>query len=88
MGVFARLSQATFLLSQAFQIIRPTTTVEEAARPEKMAQLRRTLLALVHTADAEATVRKLEFCAQSGLSLRLVVISSPGPEWQSWPEDN
>jgi hypothetical protein len=47
----------------------------EAARPEQMAQIRRTSLALVHTTDAEATVRKIEFCAQSGLSLRLVLVS-------------
>ncbi|KAH8807819.1 putative fungal-specific transcription factor [Xylogone sp. PMI_703] len=74
MGPFARLAQATFLLSQALQSMKPKSTEDESARSEKMAQLRRTFLALVHTADAEATVRKLEFCAQSGLSLRLAVL--------------
>jgi hypothetical protein len=73
MGHFARLAQATFLLSQAFQSMKSTVTEDEAAGPDQTIQLRRTLLALVHAADAEATVRKLEFCAQSGLSLRLVV---------------
>lgn len=75
MGLFARLAQGTFLLSQALQLIRLTATEDEAARSDKMAQLRRTLLALVYTADAEATVRKLEFCAQSALSLRFVMLS-------------
>jgi hypothetical protein len=74
MGRFARLAQGTFLLSQAFYLIRPTATKDEAVHSDKIAQLRRTLLALVHAADAEADVRELEFCAQSGLSLRLVVL--------------
>jgi hypothetical protein len=75
MGVFARLAQATFLLSQGLQLMKDKAMEDEAARPDKMAQLRRTSLALVHTADAEATARRIEFCAQSGLSLRLVLLS-------------
>ena len=74
-GLFARLVQSVYLLSQALQSTKPTAA-EEDTDPDKMAQLRRTLLALVHATDAEASVRRLEFCAQSGLCLRLVLPSS------------
>ena len=37
---------------------------------EQVSQLRKTLLSLVHAADAEVSVRRLEFCAQSETSLR------------------
>jgi hypothetical protein len=69
MGLFARMAQATFFTSQALELIKHPSIEDEAT----MAQLRRTSLALVHTTDAEASVRRLEFCAQSGLSFRSVV---------------
>jgi hypothetical protein len=67
------LAQTTFLLGQALDLLKHPTAEDEAIRTDKFTQIRRTLLALVHATDAEATVRRLEFCAQSGLSLRLVV---------------
>jgi hypothetical protein len=70
MGSFARLAQVTFLVSQAFQSMKFT-----AIEGDKSVQLRRTLLALVHTLDSEATVRKLEFCAPSSLSFRFVMFT-------------
>ncbi len=69
MGSFARQGQATYLLSQALRSIQ---SLPPAMDGDETAQLRRTLLALVHAADSEATIRRLEFCAQSALCLRLV----------------
>lgn len=74
MGSFARLAQATYLLSQALRSISPNSGERDASQIDQTAQLRRTLLALVHAADSEATIRKLEYCAQSALSLRSVVV--------------
>jgi len=72
MGSFARLGQATYLLSQGLRSIRPKELDSELDLDDLTSQLRRTLLSLVHAADNEATIRKLEFCAQSALCLRLV----------------
>lgn len=77
MGTFARLAQATFLLSQALQSITSTLANSDLAHDDQTAQLRRTLLALVHAADSEATIRRLEFCAPSSVSLRFVNVLSP-----------
>ncbi|KAH8660396.1 hypothetical protein BX600DRAFT_56519 [Xylariales sp. PMI_506] len=74
MGSFARLSQATYLLSQALKSIQPTSAEKETGNITNTEQLRRTLLALVHAADNEATVRKLEFCAQSAFSLSTILM--------------
>lgn len=71
MGIFARLAQATYLLGQALRYVsshrhrgeeRPTTPADD-----ETAQLRRTLMSLVHLADKEAKVRRLEFCSQSSV---------------------
>ena len=70
------MAQATFLTSQALELIKHPSIEDEATCVGRMAQLRRTSLALVHTTDAEASVRRLEFCAQSGLSFRSVVLPS------------
>lgn len=70
MGSFARLAQATYLLSKALQSLNPPDTEETMPHDDETGQLRRTLLALVHAADREAVVRRLEFCSQSGLSFR------------------
>jgi hypothetical protein len=80
MGLFARLAQTTFLLGQALDLLKHPSADDEASRADKFAQIRRTLLALVHATDAEANVRRLEFCAQSGLSLRLV-LTQTSVEW-------
>jgi hypothetical protein len=72
MGVFARLSQTTFLLGQTLELLKNESTYETIALSSRKSQLRRTLLALVHATDSEASVRVLEFCAQSGLSFRYV----------------
>lgn len=70
MGSFARLAQSTYLLSQALQSIKPTTRAGDVPHHDETGQLRRTLLALVHAADSEVIIRRLEFCAQSVLSFR------------------
>lgn len=70
MGSFARLSQATYLLSQALRETKTQSVEGNASHDRDTAQLRRTLLALVHATDKEVAVRRLELCAQSVLSLR------------------
>ncbi|KAF7563369.1 hypothetical protein G7046_g707 [Stylonectria norvegica] len=74
MGSFARLAQTTYLLSQALRSISPRSVVDEATQDDQTAQLRRTLLALVHAADSEAEIRRLEYCAQSALSLSTIFL--------------
>jgi hypothetical protein len=88
MGVFARLAQTTFLLGQALRLIRFSSAHTIDGRQEEMAQLRRTLLALVHATDVEANVRILEFCAQSGLSFRSVACRPTSPETYSGEAQN
>lgn len=72
MGSLARLAQGTYLLSKALQSLHSTSTEESMSHNDETEQLRRTLLALVHAADREAIVRRLEFCAQSALAFRYV----------------
>lgn len=73
-GGFARLAQATYLLSQAFRSITPSAEVETGMDGiDQSAQLRRTLLALIHATDSEAKVRRLDFCASSELGFRSVI---------------
>ncbi|KAE9370944.1 hypothetical protein N431DRAFT_468950 [Stipitochalara longipes BDJ] len=79
MGGFARLCQAAYLLSQALRIVATPAstgcaTVCTKSRHDEIAQLRRTLIALVHAADSESTIRKLELCAQSALSLSTILL--------------
>jgi hypothetical protein len=105
MGIFARMTQATYLLSKAIQSIQARARAPQLDddmstdddNDDKTAQLRRTLLALVHTADKEATVRRLEYCSPSQLSLRYVYPLSkynsfpgavrPGPEKEKWSKN-
>lgn len=76
MGLFSRLGQAVYLLSQALKSIsssaQKAVKAPEAAGQsgDETAQLRRTLLALVRLADREAKVRHLEFCSQSAICYR------------------
>lgn len=69
MGLFSRLAQSVFLLGQALRILT-STSEEKSSLQSETTQLRRTLIALVHAADREATVRQLEFCAQSTVCYR------------------
>ncbi|KAL2688924.1 hypothetical protein Neosp_002974 [[Neocosmospora] mangrovei] len=73
MGAFARLCQATFLISKALELTRklihhddvnPTTSDPSY----DLTQLCRTLEALVRVNEFEVTVRRLAFCAQSIVS--------------------
>lgn len=74
MGIFSRVAQSTYLLSQALKSISSTASDQEpTTRVEDTEQLRRTLLALVHLADEEATVRRLEFCTPSSICFRQVI---------------
>ena len=73
-GGFARLAQATYLLSQAFHSVKSSAVTEDDTNDiDQAAQLRRTLLALVHAADSEAAHRRLDFCASSEMSFRSVI---------------
>lgn len=75
-GGFARLAQATYLLSQAFHSVMPSAAIKDDTNDlDQAAQLRRTLLALVHAADSEAAHRRLDFCASSEMSFRLVLLA-------------
>lgn len=69
MGVFSRLAQATFLLSQALQFVSSTESSRSSAgHGHETAQLRRTLESLIHLADKEIEIRQIEFCTQSIIS--------------------
>ncbi|KPM34772.1 hypothetical protein AK830_g11802 [Neonectria ditissima] len=61
MGLFSRLAQATYLLSQAIKSV--TSPTRDADLLEERAQLRRTLLALINVADTESQARGIEFCS-------------------------
>lgn len=67
MGIFARLAQATHLLGQALKSVTVADNGPSGASGDETAQLRRTLMSLVHLADKEAKVRELEFCSQSAI---------------------
>lgn len=83
MGLYSRVGQATFLLSQALKLVSQMRDDQySTADAEETAQLRRTLLSLVHLADTEATVRLLEFCTQSSICFRQVIPKN-NPEWGS-----
>lgn len=78
MGVFARLAQAIYLLGQALRFVPSPHRLRAEGRiatPEhdETAQLRRTLLSLVHLAEKEAKVRRLEFCSQSSICYWYVI---------------
>ncbi|CAH0056008.1 unnamed protein product [Clonostachys solani] len=88
MGSFARLAQATHLLSQALRSISLSASERDVPQPDETAQLRRTLLALVSVADREATVRKLEYCAPSALSLSAILLLEENRAHQDNPRDD
>jgi hypothetical protein len=68
MGLFSRLAQATYLLSQVLASTAPTVSDKPFTFVEDQTeQLRRTLISLVYLADKEAVVRQLEFCPHSTL---------------------
>lgn len=71
MGLFSRLAQSTYLLSQVLNSTSsPPGRSSTPDKGEETAQLRRTLLALVKLADMEASVRQLQFCSQSSICYR------------------
>uniref|UniRef100_A0A0B7KI44 Xylanolytic transcriptional activator regulatory domain-containing protein n=1 Tax=Bionectria ochroleuca TaxID=29856 RepID=A0A0B7KI44_BIOOC len=88
MGSFARLAQATHLLSQALRSISLSVSESDVTQADETAQLRRTLLALVSVADKEATVRKLEYCAPSALSLSAILLLEENKPHQDNPRDD
>ncbi|EHK16732.1 uncharacterized protein TRIVIDRAFT_13620, partial [Trichoderma virens Gv29-8] len=63
MGMFSRLGQATFLLSQALDLVGPDNHQSVMERNQQIAQLRRTLHALITVSNAEATARELRTCS-------------------------
>jgi hypothetical protein len=78
-GNSARLAQTTYLLSQALTAIKMSSICtinpdKTQNLSEETAQLRRTLLALVHAADSEGEHRRLEFCPQSALAFSTILL--------------
>ncbi|KAG9233058.1 putative fungal-specific transcription factor [Amylocarpus encephaloides] len=74
MGIFSRAAQATYLLSQALKSVSSRSNDQDSATQiGETEQLRRTLLSLVHLADTEATVRRLEFCTPSAICFRAIL---------------
>ncbi|KFX87475.1 hypothetical protein O988_09395 [Pseudogymnoascus sp. VKM F-3808] len=70
MGAFARIAQATYLLTQVFQSINsPALHIADPAASfkETTAQLRRTLRALVQATEEEVSIRQLAFCCQAAI---------------------
>ncbi|KAL7935987.1 hypothetical protein V8C35DRAFT_321025 [Trichoderma chlorosporum] len=74
MGMFSRLGQATYMLSQALDLFSPENHQNVTERNQQIAQLRRTLHALIKVSDTEAAVRELRTCA--GLCPQLSICSS------------
>ncbi|OIW30534.1 hypothetical protein CONLIGDRAFT_630509 [Coniochaeta ligniaria NRRL 30616] len=76
MGLFARIAQATHLVSQALHVTSSSLSAagRSAALVDETAQLRRTILALVQTADKEAAVRQLEYCPQSSICFSALLL--------------
>jgi hypothetical protein len=72
LGFFARVAQATYLVSQALSARSMSLggVGRSPAASHDTAQLRRTLFALIKTADTEAIVRRLEYCPQSAICYR------------------
>lgn len=70
-GIFARIAQATYLISQVLQTLGSTQfqyKAESIARLEKnTTQLRRTLGALVQATEEEVSIRELAFCCQAAI---------------------
>jgi hypothetical protein len=73
-GNSARLAQTTYLLSQAIVAIKMMRNGKKEGMTDETAQLRRTLVALVHAADCEAEHRRLEFCPQSALAFSVILL--------------
>ncbi|KAF7556350.1 hypothetical protein G7046_g6322 [Stylonectria norvegica] len=78
MGAFARLAQATYLISQALDAIRSNHTPQQSFGglnpPSQVLHICRTLEALVRANELEVSVRKLAFCSQSVFSYSGVLL--------------
>ncbi|KAK7419757.1 hypothetical protein QQX98_003129 [Neonectria punicea] len=73
MGLFSRLSQATYLLSQALNSLTlPSSDTAELLL--ERAQLRRTLLALINVADTESQARGIEFCSHLAVCFSTILL--------------
>ncbi|EXA44078.1 hypothetical protein FOVG_05583 [Fusarium oxysporum f. sp. pisi HDV247] len=72
MGSFARLCQATHLISKSLAFCRGASNgsdeVPQNSPPEEVGQLCRTLEPLVRVNELEVTSRQLAFCSQSSVS--------------------
>ncbi|PNP57819.1 hypothetical protein THARTR1_01977 [Trichoderma harzianum] len=55
MGMFSRLGQATYMLSQALDLVCPDNHQDPVERDQQIAQLRRTVHALITVSNAEAS---------------------------------
>ncbi|KAL6806847.1 hypothetical protein GGI42DRAFT_366619 [Trichoderma sp. SZMC 28013] len=60
MGLFSRLAQATYFLSQAIELLAPSHPVGRADLERQITQLRRTIHSLVNISDTEARLRDIE----------------------------
>ena len=73
-GHFGRLAQATYLISQVLDSIRSVSVMPDYLNggnlPADVAQLYRTIEALVRANEMEITARGLAFCCQSLVSYR------------------
>ena len=71
MGLFSRLVQGMYLLSQTFEAISTSSNNTSSSQgidfEEDTTQLRRTLLALIATTEAEARALGLPCCSPSAL---------------------
>ncbi|KAL7960841.1 hypothetical protein V8C34DRAFT_312455 [Trichoderma compactum] len=74
MGMFSRLGQATYMLSQALDLVCTDNHQDPMERDQQIAQLRRTVHALITVSNAEASVRELRTCA--GFCPQLSICSS------------
>lgn len=74
MGLFSRLAQATYFLSQAIELLAPSHPVGRADLERQITQLRRTIHSLVNISDTEARLRDIEthpgICPQLSICYR------------------
>ncbi|KAL7914242.1 hypothetical protein GGI35DRAFT_238089 [Trichoderma velutinum] len=72
-GSFSRLAQSAYLLGEALKVVKAQSNLESsAAGVDEVAQLRRTVLALIHLSDSE--LRGLQFCPQVPVCISTILM--------------
>ncbi|KAK0387943.1 hypothetical protein NLU13_4187 [Sarocladium strictum] len=90
LGAFARLCQATYLITKVFELARSSDGKNDSHSPghppSDPVQLCRTLGALVRANEVEVSIRRLPFCTQSLVSY-IGVLLLQQQQWQKQPRN-